>query len=93
MLHADRLHAGSPPGAARPDWPELATSPDAWTGRLLVLAGHVERDAFGIGGHDVRTGDGPWPRAGAVEARGVLAYDARCLCHVFHADAVRPWTP
>lgn len=92
-LHADVMAAGAAPAPLRPDWSDVARHPDDWTGRPIQVSGMVERGTFGEDGHHVRTGDGPWPRNGAYHVLGVLAYDARCLCHVLHAHAVSPWTP
>jgi hypothetical protein len=92
-LFAIRVEASQPPDPARPSWPDLAASPQSWEGRWLVLQGKVAQGRLGDGeGHHVSLGQGTWPKGGAVEAEGHVAYDAKCLCHRFHAAAVRAWT-
>jgi hypothetical protein len=77
-----------------PSWTQLVTDPTAWEGRPLLLRGEVAGGVLaGQDGHSVALGDGPWPRAGAVQVRGFLRDDPSCLCHRLDAREVWPWTP
>ncbi len=81
------------PDASRPTWDDVALRPDHWATRTLQLAGTVDRGELRDGsGHRVMLGDGPWPKAGAVNATGLLRYDDGCICHRFDAREVLLWT-
>lgn len=91
VLWADEV-AAAPSGAEpRLDWDALAQDPAAWTGRAVRLTGHLEGGRFTGDGHAIAVGEGSWTQ-GPVEAVGIVAYDAACLCYQFHAQRVQPWS-
>lgn len=69
----------------------VAQDPGVWHERRLTLRGEMDADWLKDQGRSLPLGDGP-RIPGRVEATGVLVYDARCFCHQFHVDHVRPWT-
>lgn len=84
--------------SASPSWPDLALRPDEWQGRPLLLRGEIASAVgggllLGPDGHSIALGEGPWPREGWVQVRGVLREDPTCLCHRLDAREVWPWTP
>lgn len=81
------------PAAAAPTLAEVAADPLAWQGRPVLLRGIVEDRHLADGPRSVALGDGPWPAEGPVQARGLLRWDAACLCHRLDAREVWPWTP
>jgi hypothetical protein len=89
----DAVHVVPGPKAAEPSWGDLATQPEAWRGRLVLVRGQVEEGRLRDGSHSVMLGEGPWPKEGAVQARGLLRDDPSCLCHRLDAREVWPWTP
>ena len=89
-LFADKVEEGPGPQPEPAALAAVAADPDAFAGRVVQVEGRLERGELRDGaGHAVRTGEGPWPDAGAVRAVGAIAYDARCLCHRIHAAAVQ----
>lgn len=92
ILFADSVQAGAPPAPAKPAWTQIAQDPEHWGDRWIKLHGRLIDGRLHGDGVSVHMGEGPWPDQGAVEATGVLAYEPDCLCHAFHAHAVRAWT-
>lgn len=89
---ADLRPVAGPP-AGHPSLADLAAEPDDWRGRLVLVSGVVEDDRLSDGPRSVALGEGPWPADGPVQARGLLRWDAACLCHRLDAREVWPWTP
>jgi hypothetical protein len=86
-----QLVAGA--AAVLPTLAEVAAAPADWQGRLLLVRGLVADGRLSDGPWSVALGDGPWPEAGPVRGRGLLRWDAACLCHRLDAREVWPWTP
>lgn len=81
------------PEPERPALRQLAAEPGEWAGRRVELRGTVAQGGLEADGVSLATGEGPWPRSGAVLAVGLVRYEAACVCHRFDATEVRPWTP
>lgn len=82
------------PTASAPTLEDVAADPQAWQGRPILLRGVIADDRLTEGPRSVALGEGPWPAAeGPVQARGLLRWDAGCLCHRLDAREVWPWTP
>jgi hypothetical protein len=96
-----RLEVETPAGIRRlpeaqaesPAWDDVASDPAHWQGHLLLLRGEVDDGRLRDGPNSVALGEGPWPRTGSVQARGLLRNDPACLCHRFDAREVWAWTP
>lgn len=82
-------------GGAAPTmaWSDLTADPQAAEGRPILLRGLVDDGRLRDGPRSIALGDGPWPDSGFVQARGLVRWDAGCLCHRLDAREVWPWTP
>lgn len=89
-LWADHWNVEVAPQAATVPLALVANQPAAWTDRRVAVQGDMEAH-LSDGFHVMQLANGPRLQ-GPVVATGVIAYDAGCVCHRMHVDAVRPWS-
>lgn len=88
LLRVESVQANTRRAADHVDLVMLAREPASHADRLITVQGYMERSTLEGKGVSLRTttqGDGP------ATLQGILRYEARCVCYIFHVD--RPWTP